>query len=112
MTVQLTGIGVSRGIAIGKAYLLQRGLPEVSEYAIPKAQIKDEVTRFMRAVDAARQQPWDPSVQALAAVPDAVAKLNQDIRWTTVMGDAFLARQAKVMNAVQQTRSRARGEQS
>ena len=63
-------------------------------------------------VDAARQQPWDPSVQALAAVPDAVAKLNQDIRWTTVMGDAFLARQAKVMNAVQQTRSRARGEQS
>ncbi len=51
MSLALSGIGVSRGIAIGKAYLLQRGLPEVSEYAIPKAQIKDEVTRFMQAVD-------------------------------------------------------------
>ena len=56
MSLALSGIGVSRGIAIGKAYLLQRGLPEVSEYAIPKAQIKDEVTRFIQAVDAARQQ--------------------------------------------------------
>ncbi len=56
MSLALTGIGVSRGIAIGKTYLLQRGLPEVAEYAIPKAQIKDEVTRFLQAVDAARQQ--------------------------------------------------------
>ncbi len=56
MSLGLSGIGVSRGIAIGKAYLLQHGLPEVAEYAIPKAQIKDEVTRFLQAVDAARQQ--------------------------------------------------------
>ena len=56
MSLALSGIGVSRGIAIGKAYLLQRGLPEVTEYAVPKTQIKDEVTRFMQAVDAARQQ--------------------------------------------------------
>jgi len=56
VSLALSGIGVSRGIAIGKAYLLQRGLPEVSEYAIPKALIKDEVTRFMQAVVAARQQ--------------------------------------------------------
>ncbi len=56
MSLALSGIGVSRGIAIGKAYLLQRGLPEVTEYAVPKALIKDEVTRFMQAVDLARQQ--------------------------------------------------------
>jgi phosphotransferase system enzyme I (PtsI) len=56
VSLALSGIGVSRGIAIGKAYLLQRGLPEVTEYAIPKALIKDEVTRFMQAVDAAQQQ--------------------------------------------------------
>jgi len=60
-------------------------------------------------VDAARQQPWDPSVQALVAVPDALAKLNQDIRWTTELGNAFLAQQADVMNAVQQMRARAQG---
>ncbi len=58
-------------------------------------------------MDAAKQQPWDPSVQALVAVPDALAKLNQDIRWTTDLGNAFLAQEADVMNAVQQMRARA-----
>ena len=58
-------------------------------------------------MDAAKQQPWDPSVQALVAVPDALAMLNQDIRWTTDLGNAFLAQQADVMNAVQQMRARA-----
>ncbi len=60
-------------------------------------------------VDAARQQPWDPSIQALVAIPDALARLNQDIRWTTDLGNAFLAQQADVMNAVQQMRARAQG---
>ena len=58
-------------------------------------------------MDAAKQQPWDPSVQALVAVPDALAMLNQDIRWTTDLGNAFLAQQADVMNAVQQMRTQA-----
>jgi hypothetical protein len=58
-------------------------------------------------VNAARQQPWDPSVQALVAVPDAIDKLNQDIRWTTDLGNAFLAQQADVMSAVQRMRARA-----
>jgi hypothetical protein len=58
-------------------------------------------------LDAAKQQSWDPSVQALVAVPDALAKLNQDIRWTTDLGNAFLAQEADVMNAVQQMRTRA-----
>jgi hypothetical protein len=55
-------------------------------------------------MNAAKQQPWDPSVQALVAVPDALAMLNQDIRWTTDLGNAFLAQQADVMNAVQKMR--------
>jgi uncharacterized membrane protein YgcG len=58
-------------------------------------------------MDAAKRQPWDPSVQALVAVPDALAELNRDIRWTTELGNAFLAQQADVMNAVQQMRARA-----
>jgi len=57
--------------------------------------------------DAARQQNWDPSVQALVAMPDVLAKLTSDIRWTTDLGDAFLAQQADVMAAVQRMRSRA-----
>jgi phosphoenolpyruvate-protein phosphotransferase (PTS system enzyme I) len=56
MAVQLTGIGVSRGIAIGTAHLLQRGELEVLEYAIPHTHIDSEVARFRRALDVARGQ--------------------------------------------------------
>ena len=58
-------------------------------------------------MDAARQQNWDPSVQALVAFPDVLARLNQDIRWTTDLGNAFLAQQADVMSAVQELRAKA-----
>ncbi len=58
-------------------------------------------------VDAAKKQPWDPSIQALVAVPDALARLNQDVRWTTDIGNAFLSQQADVMSAVQRMRARA-----
>jgi hypothetical protein len=57
--------------------------------------------------DAARQQNWDASVQALVAMPDVLAKLNQDIRWSTDLGNAFLAQPADVMAAVQRLRGRA-----
>jgi hypothetical protein len=60
-------------------------------------------------IDAAKQQPWDPSIQTLVAVPDALEKLNQDIRWTTDLGNAFLSQEADVMNAVQRMRIRAEG---
>jgi hypothetical protein len=58
--------------------------------------------------EAAKQQNWDPSVQALVAFPKVLTLLNRDIRWTTDLGNAFLAQQADVMNAVQRMRSRAR----
>jgi len=63
--------------------------------------------RGAQLTDAARQQPWDPSVQALVAFPDVLARLNQDVRWTTDLGNAFLAQQADVMSAVQRMRARA-----
>jgi Protein of unknown function (DUF3300) len=59
-------------------------------------------------MDAARQQNWDPSVQALVVFPDVLNRLNSDIRWTTDLGNAFLAQQADVMNAVQRLRAEAR----
>ena len=54
--------------------------------------------------DAAAQQPWDPSVQAMAMLPDVVKRLSDDIQWTTDLGNAFLAQQADVMRAVQRMR--------
>src|SRR5215469_4822693 len=56
-------------------------------------------------MNAAKQQNWDASVQALVAFPDVLAKLNQDVRWTTDLGNAFLAQQADVMQAVQHMRA-------
>ena len=57
---------------------------------------------------AAEQQPWDPSVQALVSLPDALKLLNENIEWTTELGDAFLAQQNEVMDAVQRMRAKAK----
>jgi len=56
---------------------------------------------------AAQQQNWDPSVQALVVFPDVVKRLNDDVTWTTNLGNAFLAQQQDVMDAVQRMRQRA-----
>jgi hypothetical protein len=53
---------------------------------------------------AAQQQNWDASIQALVVFPDLVKRLNQDITWTTNLGNAFLAQQPEVMDAVQRMR--------
>jgi hypothetical protein len=58
-------------------------------------------------LDAAKQQSWDPSVQALVAVPDALNRLSANVSWTTDLGNAFLAQKAEVMDAVQRMRSEA-----
>ncbi len=57
---------------------------------------------------AAQLQSWDPSVQALVAFPDVVARLSRNVQWITDLGNAFLAQQADVMNAVQRLRAEAR----
>ena len=63
--------------------------------------------RGQQLTDAARQQNWDASVQAMVAFPDVLTTLNQDLQWTTALGDAFLAQQSDVMAAVQRMRARA-----
>jgi phosphoenolpyruvate-protein phosphotransferase (PTS system enzyme I) len=50
----LHGTGVSSGIVIGKAHVLQRELPEIPRYTVGKHQIDAEIARFTRAVEAAR----------------------------------------------------------
>src|SRR5437899_6907808 len=58
-------------------------------------------------VDAVQKQPWDPSVQSMAALPDVVKRLTDDIQWTADLGNAFLAQQSDVMDAVQRMRKKA-----
>ncbi len=56
MSITISGIGISHGIAIGNVYRLERGKVEVYEAAIPRQLIEEEVARFRRAVGTARQQ--------------------------------------------------------
>lgn len=63
--------------------------------------------RGQQLTEAARQQNWDASVQAMVAFPDVLTMLNRDVQWTTALGNAFLAQQPDVMAAVQRMRARA-----
>ncbi len=56
---------------------------------------------------AMQQQPWDPSVKALTALPQTLQMMSDKLEWTQQLGDAFLAQQSDVLNAVQQLRARA-----
>lgn len=58
-------------------------------------------------VDAVEKQDWDPTVQAMAPLPDVVKRLAEDIKWTTDLGNAVLAQQSDVMDAVQRMRAKA-----
>ena len=54
------------------------------------------------------QLPWDPSVQALLPFPSVLDMMASDPGWTRDLGDAFLAQNADVMDAVQRERRQAR----
>jgi Protein of unknown function (DUF3300) len=57
--------------------------------------------------DAVMKKGWDPSVQAMAVFPDLVKQLATNIAWTDDLGNAFLAQQNEVMDAVQRMRAKA-----
>jgi hypothetical protein len=57
--------------------------------------------------DAVAKQPWDPAIQSMAAVPEVVKRLADDVQWTTDLGNAFLAQQGDIMDAVQRMRKKA-----
>jgi len=60
-------------------------------------------------VEAVQKEDWDPSVQAMAPLPDVVKQLAENVKWTTDLGNAFLAQQSDVMDAVQRMRMKAKG---
>ena len=57
--------------------------------------------------DAMQKQPWDPSVKALTAVPQALQMMSDKLDWTQQLGDAFLGQQEELLAAVQHLRQRA-----
>ena len=69
---------------------------------------KNQNLKDKALVDAVKKQNWDPSIQAMAALPDVVKQMAENIQWTTDLGNAFLAQQSDVMDAVQRMRKKAK----
>jgi hypothetical protein len=58
----------------------------------------------------ADQQPWDPSVQALVHYPTVLKWLDDNLPWTTQVGQAFINQQQDVMDSIQRLRAEAQAE--
>ena len=54
------------------------------------------------------KQSWDDSVKSLIQVPSVLDVMSEQLDWTQKLGDAVLAQQTDVMDAIQRLRSRAR----
>jgi hypothetical protein len=57
--------------------------------------------------EAMSKQDWDASVKAIVASPTVLSMMNGDLDWLEKLGDAVLAQQADVMDAIQRLRSKA-----
>src|ERR1700730_7431308 len=53
------------------------------------------------------KQNWDDSIKSLAATPDVLDMMNNKLDWTQQLGDAVLAQQPGVMDAIQRLRTKA-----
>lgn len=52
-------------------------------------------------------QPWEPSVKALAHYREIITLLDEDLAWTSRLGDCFFVQPEDVMGAIQTLRRRA-----
>ncbi|MDH5765801.1 MAG: phosphoenolpyruvate--protein phosphotransferase [Gammaproteobacteria bacterium] len=74
MSVLLNGIGVSKGIAIGQAYILYREQPEIPEHSIPDNLIKNEIKRFHKARKQAQKQLRDIQQKVADDIPQDISQ--------------------------------------
>lgn len=75
---------------------------EAERWAQQNKNLKGDALK--KAVD---QKKWDDSVKSLAAVPDVLGMMSNQLDWTQKLGDAVLAQQADVMDAIQRLRQKA-----
>ena len=55
-----------------------------------------------------QQQNWDPSVKSLVSFPPVLGMMGSQLSWTQELGNAVLAQQSDVMNAIQALRAKAK----
>src|SRR6266850_4957211 len=54
-------------------------------------------------------QPWDDNVKAVAAFPQVINQMNDNIQWTSDLGDAFINQPKGITDAIQRMRVKAEG---
>jgi phosphoenolpyruvate-protein phosphotransferase (PTS system enzyme I) len=86
----LHGIGVSGGIAIGRAQLVSHATLEVAHYTIPPSGVDVEITRFDNAVNETKEEL--ASLHAAMKAGDAPAEFGAflDVHWM-ILNDPTLA---------------------
>jgi hypothetical protein len=57
--------------------------------------------------EALAKQDWDASIKELVSTPSVLAMMSDKLDWTEKLGDAVLAEQADVMDAIQRLRAKA-----
>ncbi len=87
-------------VLVASTYPLE--IVQLQQWLAQNSSLKDTAL-----TDAVMKQDWDPSIQAMATFPDVVKRLAENIKWTTDLGNAFLAQQGDVMDAVQRMRQQA-----
>ena len=75
---------------------------QAERWANENKNLKDD--QLKAAVD---KQAWDETVKALVATPDVLKMMSSKLDWTEKLGDAVLAQQPDVMDAIQRLRSKA-----
>ncbi|MGH9834902.1 MAG: DUF3300 domain-containing protein, partial [Blastocatellia bacterium] len=88
-------------VLVASTYPLE--IVQAQQWVQQNSKLKDSAL-----ADAAKKQDWDPSVQAMVALPDLLKRLSDNVKYTTDLGNAFLAQQSDVMDAIQRMRVKAK----
>ncbi len=81
---------------------------------LPASTVPSDVVLGARFVKAngdpadVEKKPWDDSVKALARYPEVLTWLDENLEWTSSVGEAFVEQPADVMNSIQGLREQAR----
>jgi hypothetical protein len=75
---------------------------QADRFAKENKKLKDK--KLKEALD---KQDWDASVKELVSTPTVLATMSDQLDWTQKLGDAVLAQQADVMDAIQRLRAKA-----
>jgi hypothetical protein len=87
-------------ILMASTYPLE--IVEADRWAVANKNLKGDALKV-----AVGQQSWDDSVKSLVATPDVLDMMSQRLSWTQQLGDAVLAQQPDVMDAIQRLRMKA-----